>query len=289
MANMNDDEVAIMVNPADNLRNRFENAKMRIELIVAKPFPGALQQVQHEYTSFKEQLEAENKNLAEIEAEWDAFKMNVGIPFLQSLQMPEDFQAATDRAIESYKGELKTFYSDKGSEEYRQMLEKLERLAIDAFAVGRGAEIEELRKGLEARGVPLLERLLLIMGEEKGVEVVDLTDEPDGAGDVGMVSIRDGALDDDEVRGAKENFLREIQDYVKSVLLRYYQQNTAKFQDPEMEGKALLLSLSTKIFDVEIHNWELKRNRTLEQLVLTDPMKNHIEKFAMKKLNAHRK
>jgi len=42
-------------------------------------------------------------------------------------------------------------------------------------------------------------------------------------------------------RGAKENFLREIQDYVKSVLLRYYQQNTAKFQDPEMEGKALLL------------------------------------------------
>lgn len=39
--------------------------------------------------------------------------MNVGIPFLQSLQMPEDFQAATDRAIESYKGELKTFYSDK--------------------------------------------------------------------------------------------------------------------------------------------------------------------------------
>ncbi len=59
----------------------------------------------------------------------------------------------------------------QGSEEYRQMLEKLERLAIDAFAVGRGADIEELRKGLEARGVPLLERLLLIMGEEKGVEV----------------------------------------------------------------------------------------------------------------------
>ncbi len=63
MANMNDDEVAIMVNPTDNLRNRFENAKMRIELIIAKPFPGALQQVQHEYTSFKEQVLIQIKGL----------------------------------------------------------------------------------------------------------------------------------------------------------------------------------------------------------------------------------
>jgi hypothetical protein len=63
MANMNDDEVAIIVNPTDNLRNRFENAKMRIELVIAKPFPGAFQQVQHEYTSFKEQVLIQNKGL----------------------------------------------------------------------------------------------------------------------------------------------------------------------------------------------------------------------------------
>lgn len=51
------------------------------------------------------------------------------------------------------------------------MSAKLENLAFDAIAVGRSAEIEDLRADLEARGVPLLERLLHKMTKKERVEV----------------------------------------------------------------------------------------------------------------------
>jgi hypothetical protein len=54
------------------------------------------------------------------------------------------------------------------------MSAKLENLAFDAIAVGRSAEIEDLRADLEARGVPLLERLLLKMTKKERVEVNQL-------------------------------------------------------------------------------------------------------------------
>ena len=122
--------------------------------------------------------------------------------------MPDEFRVATDQALASYKEELKNFYGDRvnqglttgiklksrnrlnigeknpeinklllnlclfqGSEEFRGMSAKLEALSLDAIAVGRGPIIEELRADLEARGVPLLERLLVLMTKDEGVEV----------------------------------------------------------------------------------------------------------------------
>jgi hypothetical protein len=51
--------------------------------------------------------------------------------------------------------------------------------------------------------------------------------------------------------------------------------------------------LTKKIYSVEVHNWELRRNRSSEQLILTDTMKIHIDKYIDKaskmKLNSEKK
>ena len=53
---MLDDDVAIVVNPADSIRRRFEEVKMKINLMTSKPFPGAFHQIKNELKSFDEQV-----------------------------------------------------------------------------------------------------------------------------------------------------------------------------------------------------------------------------------------
>ncbi len=54
--NLDDEDVAIVANPAESIRRRFEDMKMKMKIIMSKPFPGAFQQIKREWAFFKEQV-----------------------------------------------------------------------------------------------------------------------------------------------------------------------------------------------------------------------------------------
>ena len=94
-----------------------------------------------------------------VGAEWSKLKRQI-----ERIYNPQDTRAQAVDAIVNFRQDLANFFSDRDTDEFRCMSRKLDDIALDADGdPGLTRQIEKLRRELDQRGIPLLERLYKVM------------------------------------------------------------------------------------------------------------------------------
>jgi hypothetical protein len=105
------------------------------------------------------QFNLEYQQLMSVGAEWSKLKRQI-----ERIYNPQDTRAQAVDAIVNFRQDLANFFSDRDTDEFRCMSRKLDDIALDADGdPGLIRQIEKLRRELDQRGIPLLERLYKVM------------------------------------------------------------------------------------------------------------------------------
>jgi hypothetical protein len=105
------------------------------------------------------QFNLEYQQLMSVGTEWSKLKRQI-----ERIYNPQDTRAQVVDAIANFRQDLANFFSDRDTDEFRCMSRKLDDIALDADGdPGLIRQIEKLRRELDQRGIPLLERLYKVM------------------------------------------------------------------------------------------------------------------------------
>ena len=119
-------------------------------------------------------MNIELQKMNDTKTEWTRIKRQV-----EGVYEPQDLETRRNQvrmSIVDYSRELSEFFGDRDTAEFRRMSAKLEEIAVEAGAVGLNGPIVKLRKILQQRGIPLLEKLYRVMTAEIEVICCLLTD-----------------------------------------------------------------------------------------------------------------
>jgi hypothetical protein len=105
------------------------------------------------------QFKLEYQQLMSMGTEWSKLKRQI-----ERIYNPQDTRAQAVDAIVNFRQDFANFFSDRDTDEFRCMSRKLDDIALDADGdLGLIRQIEKLRRELDQRGIPLLERLYKVM------------------------------------------------------------------------------------------------------------------------------